>query len=849
MASWMSQARQFTTYTPEVDSELYGKLLQKKETDYQKGIQNIYQQGQTIASLPIANTAARSMVQQKLDAFNSKLNQSTGVDWSDRSVQKLTGEAINSIGNDPIVSNAVEQTMALKKQHQNLLTDTDTTDGKNIANKDIFLQEQEAYINGPADGKFGKGSDYGGQYHNYMDADSLIHDHFKKLHPDLDKQVFTAGQIGPDGKKIPEQGWDKIIRQYKGVDRDVLANEMDQFIATTPGLKTQLSINSDYQTKNDQHDFGGNYADKVMSQKNAEAIGIKKDNDRLAFVLATSKDPAVIVSAKDRIQKNKEQIDNISSYISNPNNHTVLSTLYDSLPEETRKQYNRELYNDIWKTEQINLHTWSEVENDVGGTPPYDKKWNMHDRVFKEGMDRAKNTRDEKKLQMEEEDHANKPLTEEEKAAKKEDKSKNQIYIELGAHKPIDAAYDYLGHEQLLNNNLINQSKLSYANSILDNATRGNLISYTDGVYSIKNGKITDPDTGKPITNEDYINKLYDKKMKVYESGNYNSNEPGAVKLDVKDIDALSEIKTVMRENEAISTRIKRADKLWDQHLNDLSKKYNVSPELLNTYNEINKKMRMVVGDEIDPSTIPGSNLPHLPEELRNELGKHIQFLNDNTRSSLPVYNSWETLLTGGKTETNTEVIGIATSILSQHMGKNQGIKKGKSEYPIATELLSGKNEKGEPKNISIGYYTDEIDGKTYMRVADATSQENVPISTEQALMLKFKAHNPYKRIERILDLNDDNGSSNTGQDNVTTWENAIPKGYVKINNEPSEVRVHYERNKNGIYPHVYMRYKDEKGNAQVRDEIFNAVSTLAEGDDKVNEWVANQNKKKYAGQ
>ena len=41
MASYLSQPRQFAAYQPEVSAELYGKLLMKKEADYQAGVEKI----------------------------------------------------------------------------------------------------------------------------------------------------------------------------------------------------------------------------------------------------------------------------------------------------------------------------------------------------------------------------------------------------------------------------------------------------------------------------------------------------------------------------------------------------------------------------------------------------------------------------------------------------------------------------------------------------------------------------------------------------------------------------------------------------------------------------------------
>ena len=240
MASYMSQPRQFTPYTPQVNEELYGKLLMQKEQNYQLGVQRIDNQLDTIASLPIANTAARQLAKQKLDAVTTEINQNLGTDWSDRGVQRLTGKHISAIADDPTIQTAVGQTVFVKKDYGTAKQSYEDNDGADIANQWSFNNSYQNYVNNPD-----PNAKYDGKFTPYVNVDKWGYDIVAKIKPDWRKIDYPA-----DPSKGPVyQQWSKTTASYEEVPEYEVKNILETSIRNNPNVADQLHVNAQYAMK------------------------------------------------------------------------------------------------------------------------------------------------------------------------------------------------------------------------------------------------------------------------------------------------------------------------------------------------------------------------------------------------------------------------------------------------------------------------------------------------------------------------------------------------------------------------------------------------------------------------
>ncbi len=348
MSSYMSQPRQFSTYQPEVNAEVYAGLLQKHETDYLQGVQRVEAARESVASLPIANLAARNYTQQKLDQITTELNQQQGTDWSDQGIQRLTNKHITTIADDPVVQNAVSSTAAYRSDYMKAKQSYEDSNGADVANQKKFSKLANAWINNPD-----VNAKYQGGYVNYRDINKEANEFLTKLKPDLVQLVKPSSGM---------EGWEKAIRKMEGINKQKLQDALDEFILTTPGVKEQMNVNAEYEYENYDKDQYKNRLEKINTTIRAEYSKDILDMERDKLFTT---DPTELAKIDKAIKARKE------IYIPALENYDYGADIAMFESPEYHDQILHSLYEKNWKYGILTVNSGgNKYEEDYGGMSP-----------------------------------------------------------------------------------------------------------------------------------------------------------------------------------------------------------------------------------------------------------------------------------------------------------------------------------------------------------------------------------------------------------------------------------------------------------------------------------------------
>jgi len=865
MASFASKSKQFNPYTPSIDSEVYGKALAQKNTEYQEGVKKVDQTLSSIASLPVAKETDREYLQGVVDKLTSDVNQQKGTDWSDQHLQNTIATHATVLAEDPKIVQATASASYYKNQFSALKDDDEKSGGANVANKWKLLDQ--GYNKWANSGKVGDAPI--GKYTTYMDADKAVRTFMKELKPDEDVNTLLAGQIDPvTGKKIPIMStYDQIIKKYKGRDRDKVLTELNRFVETTPGLQDQLHINAEYQFK----DFNGmSYAQKgyEVEQKMLQS-GIQHLSQLEENLLFTH-NPSKISAINDQIEKLKGYITEKHNNLNDHNLWRNKMSIYEQASEEDKDSLKHDMYMDNWRNEQADLYSSGREQSlTYAGEASFAKqmKW--------------------QEAQLKREEFEYRKRQDSEKEAKEKKESVPHI-IDLGVNTTLMGnAAEHLQGEVNTNDQMLKDNKLRF---MYDNMSPDQKAKYfkpiVDNKIILKSGTITDPeDDGSQISISSYIDNLYGKYQDAFNSGTYKN---GTVQLNKMQINHFVQKKNLEDIQEMSKAKITRAKAAWDQHVKEdpeTIKLYkgiddlNNNPIVVNSpstnervsitgkdvelYSKIRKEIKNIPASSAvpnDPKYLTKAEeneaeilakygmtkdkydaIPVYAKNIVDGVSQSTEdreaFLNNQVLSGSRLYRPQETMLTSGKAETNTDVIkNIAVPILTAAK------KGGDKPYSIASAILSSKDEKKNKENIGVGYWFDESKNQYYLKISDGDQQEDVPITSVQAMQMHLDASNPYKQIEKKLDLNDNgSGSSNSAKGGVMTFENADPKGY--INNGNYEVRAIYQRNQDGYYVNLYT--KNINNPKEVSMIQLDPVGSISQAEEAISSWIKeNKNKK-----
>lgn len=303
MASYLSKPREFSQYQPTIDSEMYGKLLMKKEFDYQQGFQKINALAQSVADIPVSNIAEKNYLDEKISNITTEINKNGTVDWSNQSVQKTTSKYITDLSTDRVVQNAVYNSSQVKSAAQKRIEDVDTYGESAVLHNSAVFDED--YNKWYTQGKVGDRVNFG--YTPFVDVQEGITNFLKELHPRKDvKQVLN---VDKNGNQI-KGAYEYTTYAVEGISPEVVQAQVNNYIATTPGVKDQLKVSGRYTYKN----YDENTYLKQLAYSNVREIQHNefKIHDLELFKAANPKDADAIQAQINAIKASNTDIKNFN---------------------------------------------------------------------------------------------------------------------------------------------------------------------------------------------------------------------------------------------------------------------------------------------------------------------------------------------------------------------------------------------------------------------------------------------------------------------------------------------------------------------------------------------------------
>lgn len=180
MASFSDQITGFTPYQQEVPVNALIDEGQRKQMQFDEGVQRIQGEVSNIANLPIVKEQGKQYLQAKLGQLKSTLSTSVASDFSDSRLINQIGGLTREIGTDPIIQNQVQGALAYKAGldaiEASKVKGKDGGSGYGVNNEAFFHAQANQWLN---DGDLKSG--FNGKYVEHIDVDSKL----RKLRNDL----------------------------------------------------------------------------------------------------------------------------------------------------------------------------------------------------------------------------------------------------------------------------------------------------------------------------------------------------------------------------------------------------------------------------------------------------------------------------------------------------------------------------------------------------------------------------------------------------------------------------------------------------------------------------------------
>jgi hypothetical protein len=352
MASYLSKPREFTPYIPETNADLYGKLLMKKEGEYEAGVEKVNKNLDYVASLPVAFERERKYLQEKINAITTQLNSNVNTDWSDQATQIITTGHIKDIANDDNVRTAIYNASVVKRGFSSLKKDTENSDGKNVINQMAFMDQ---YNDWEQNGKLGQ--KFNGQYLNYQDIIGDFDKYYKDKKPDTRIIVKEAGhytdQNGRDvySPKLAAEQWDAVTKKYTEITPDQVQQDFQNFIKSNPNYQAQIDLNATYTYRN----YKGEQFAKVQNGilgRYGQNLERAHEDDKIRYAELTAEEKIgekgtalkkSIAFYEQAIKENNEKLSSegyakrVAGFNANP----------DEMDQARKDLYNMDLYNTV----------------------------------------------------------------------------------------------------------------------------------------------------------------------------------------------------------------------------------------------------------------------------------------------------------------------------------------------------------------------------------------------------------------------------------------------------------------------------------------------------------------------
>lgn len=230
MASFTENIPVMTSFRPHVSQmplvEAMSIVGRERQTKYDEGLQKIQSQIDSVAGMDIVRDVDKQYLNTKLNELTGKLRPIAAGDFSNYQLVNSVGGAINKIGKDPNVQNAVGSTARYRKEVAAM--EAARKEGKSaIQNEWDFQNRSSKWL---MSGNLGES--YNESYTPYRDVSKKLRELTKEL-PEIENmgdipfQRDNNGQIilGPDKRPIVDMAMVRLKSKGKSAER-ILNNFM-----------------------------------------------------------------------------------------------------------------------------------------------------------------------------------------------------------------------------------------------------------------------------------------------------------------------------------------------------------------------------------------------------------------------------------------------------------------------------------------------------------------------------------------------------------------------------------------------------------------------------------------------
>ena len=841
MASYASTTRaSFSKFIPAVDSEVYGKLLAKQDTEYIQGVQKVNSIIDSVASLPVVSEPQRQYIQGLVNGITSKVNRMVGAEWSDQKIQGTIASQAATLYSDPKVQKAVADASIAKKLYSDIDEDEARTKGANSLNKQAALDAFNAWKQGNT-----LDTPLSVQYVNYRDVLGDFEKYYKDKNPNTRITVKTAGYYkdpvtGKEGynTQLAAQQWDAVTSKWKELLPGDVERDFQNFVKVNPMYQQQLDINSAYTYKN----FNALDAVKTnaaINQRKIEVYSKGLNNIEVKLNLMDPDDPdrKTYELEKERLSV---ELNNTKSLISEESLKNQLYAIASN--PAILEQYRKDMYLTDLTNTVVGKHAYIQQESiNHEGMSPSQKNFKQ-----KELDLQYKNL----EVQYQRLDIANKELAIKER----------WIELKEGAAKAKQLAMTSGAADEGVNaHNTLDPWDAFSAQKANTDATILNKIyryQFNDPTLASR-FKLDENNQPIPKSEQDakFLQNLYTQKQQAYKNGGH-TDDGTQVNLSKTDRMFLSEIENKNRVSEAIGSKIKEAETALEESLKNNPNWQSVQKglnEIQNlryqyqgkTYNK-QDVLRAITAQhkymEYHQKYNENSDYPVEFPEKQQELAQEAGFKN---------YAEMQAVLKVGEKHgvnysTISKIDGERKQFLNNYVKandylvNNQAIpwrtigQNGKPTQipksqviPLLHGIESPILTKEKYENVNVSYVQDVATGEYRIKISDTkgTNPEYYKISENEAKSHGFTNMQTQDIASQLLRINKNQigGTSNTfspptykdkngkeiSNPDYHTFNDALYLKTDMMNDKPVEVRYHVKFNE-GIYS-VEFWIKDPK--------------------------------------
>ena len=775
MASYLSKPTQYAAYKPEIDADLYGKLILQKQADYNAGLEKAQKDIDYLASMPVANEADRQHLQEIVNSVTSEINQSSLTDWSNLSVQKLTKKHIARISNDLKLQNAVASAGVYKKGYNLAKDSQEKNEGKDAANQYDWEQQITPWLNSTE-----AGTKFNGRFNSFVDI-------WKGASNVAEKVPIEEWTETSDLNDINDPSKTAFSQDFKARRPEKVRNAVLGYLNTDPGASNQVYLQAKYEYK----DYDVNKLAEHLYKKDATTL----DHYRTEFNILNEEltrlgdqTNPLIVKKRKEIEKRQrllsEQFDKEATDLYNKNRKIATEAFSD---EDKKNQLFRNLYVEDFIQQRLENYSF----NNKG------KVSVLGETAFMKGKALEANNRDNERLEMEK----GKYNAEMKKLLKENTDSQYGLAYAPGI--PTDPAKNSYGVvKKTIDDEEVNTSdairRVAY-NIFKNNGGFSALKENSEGGVDIVNpftvatvpgkgptkmptavylngGKYTDDDG-----NEQYYDGFINQLIKSYKSGNYKKvmTKEGEVSVlsgnagnfNISDIDlpsiiSLSESLDLLTQKKDMIAR-KEDEMMTKTGVKDIVRQLDSSPvngvsgtdvikyngipkELIDQYTEAYERgvwdpkdrseweRKEILKKEVSKSLLQYGFTPSQVYTIKNETSPLISEIKNRTKQSseelnkefekmniilTPSRRDWTGMKEDEKKARKNSVINYAQLVTQQATGELMQAAKD------VVDLISKKGT-AEPQ---IAYTQDALTKEYKLAVTRDGETKEMPISAEQA--------------------------------------------------------------------------------------------------------------------